>query len=102
MSGGSYDYKFRELQDTYVGRMHDIELDSLMKDLIPLLKSLEWWQSGDIGQDDYREEVKNFKTKWLSRKSDERIRELINNALRDAREKLETALLFSPEKEDYL
>lgn len=101
MSGGAYDYKFEELKNTYVGRMHDIELDALMKDLIPLLKALEWWQSGDTNQEDYRSAVKNFKDKWISTEPKDRVSRLIDEALADAEDKLKTSLLYKLEREDY-
>lgn len=101
MSGGAYDYKFEELKDTYVGRMHDIELDALMKDLIPLLKELEWWQSGDTNQNDYRSVVKKFKDKWLSIEPKDRINRLIDETLSEASAKLKTSLLYELEREDY-
>lgn len=101
MSGGAYDYKFEELKNTYVGRMHDIELDTLMKDLIPLLKALEWWQSGDTSQEDYRSAVKNFKDKWISTEPKDRVSRLIDEALVDAEDKLKTSLLYKLEREDY-
>lgn len=101
MSGGAYDYKFEGLKHTYVGRMHDIELDALMKDLIPLLKALEWWQSGDTSQEDYRSAVKNFKDKWISTEPKDRVNRLIDEALADAEDKLKTSLLYKLEREDY-
>lgn len=101
MSGGAYDYKFEELKETYVGRMHDVEFDTLMKDLIPLLKALEWWQSGDTSQEDYRLAVKKFKDKWLSADNKERVTRLINKTIADAEDKLKTSLLYKLEREDY-
>lgn len=101
MSGGAYDYKFEELKHTYVGKMHDIELDALMKDLIPLLKELEWWQSGDTSQEDYRSAVKKFKDKWLSTEPKDRVNRLIDETLSEASEKLKTSLLYELEREDY-
>ena len=45
MSGGSYNYLYSQIEDEYVGRMYDIELNDMMKDLTKLLKILEWWRS---------------------------------------------------------
>lgn len=101
MSGGAYDYRFEEIRDTYVGKMHDIELDKLMKDLVVLLKALEWWQSGDTGQEIYRETVKAFKEKWLGVSQEERITRLIKDVLGEIEDKLKEALLFKLEKEDF-
>jgi hypothetical protein len=66
MSGGSFDYLFYRVEDTYSGEMRDKELNKLMDDLIKVLHDLEWWQSGDISEEDYRKTVIEFKTKWLS------------------------------------
>lgn len=101
MSGGAYDYKFEEIRDTYVGRMHDIELDKLMKDLVVLLKALEWWRSGDTGQETYREAVSIFKEKWLGISQEERVTRLIEDSLGEVEDKLKEALLFKLEKEDF-
>lgn len=66
MSGGAYDYLCYRVQETYIGEMYDIELDDMMKDLCKVLHDLEWWQSGDISEEDYRKRVSEFKKKWFS------------------------------------
>ena len=65
MSGGSYNYMFGRVEDEYVGRMYDPILNEMMKDLVAVLYNLEWWQSGDIGEEDYRKTVKKFKEKYF-------------------------------------
>ena len=65
MSGGSYNYEFIRVEDEYVDKMFDDELNSLMKDLVKLLHDLEWWQSSDYGEEDYRKTVDKFKKKYL-------------------------------------
>ena len=65
MSGGSFNYLYSMVEYTYVRHMEDEELDSLMADLCELLHDLEWYVSGDIDEEDYRESVREFKTKWL-------------------------------------
>ena len=67
MSGGSYNYKFYVLEEYYVGKMYDTELDEMLKDLIEVLHDVEWWQSCDISEEDYRETVNKFKKKWFKR-----------------------------------
>lgn len=67
MSGGSYDYKYYILDDYYVGRMYDQELNEMIKDLVEVLHDVEWWQSCDISEEDYRETVNKFKKKWFKR-----------------------------------
>lgn len=65
MSGGSYNYMYSRINDEYVGRMHDLQLDEMMKDLVDLLHDLEWWQSCDCDEKRYREAVIKFKKKWF-------------------------------------
>lgn len=45
--------------------MYDPELDELIKDLAEVLHDLEWWQSGDTVEEDYRRTVRSFKAKWF-------------------------------------
>lgn len=67
MSGGSMNYLYMTIIDSCVGRMEDKILDALMLDLSEVIHDLEWWGSGDIGEEDYRETVRKFKSKWLSK-----------------------------------
>lgn len=65
MSGGSFDYMYGRIEETYVGEMQDADLDEMMKDLCDLLHDLEWWQSCDYSEEQYRNSAKAFKQKWL-------------------------------------
>ena len=65
MSGGSYSYMCYRINDEYVGRMFDSQLNAMMKDLVDLLHDLEWWQSCDCDEERYRETVTKFKKKWF-------------------------------------
>jgi len=71
MSGGSYNYACWTVENEYEGAMYDEELNLFIPDLVKVLKDLEWWQSGDIGEDDYRKSVKDFKEKWFNGKTKE-------------------------------
>lgn len=73
-SGGSYDYKFYTVDEYYNGKMYDLELNDLINDLIPLLKSVEWWQSGDTNEEDYRKDIDAFKKKWFETPRRERLK----------------------------
>lgn len=77
-SGGSYDYMFYKIKDTYCNKMFDIEMNHFMEDFVKLLKELEWWKSDDIAEEDYRKALKEFKTKWFG-KNDKRIKDIINH-----------------------
>lgn len=65
MSGGSFDYEYSKIEDLYVGEMQDADLDEMMKDLCKVLHDLEWWQSCDYSEEDYRKSANAFKRKWL-------------------------------------
>ena len=65
MSGGSHNYAYGTIEDTYVDEMHDPILNEMMRDLVNVLYDLEWWQSGDYGEEKYRETVKEFKEKYF-------------------------------------
>ena len=89
MSGGSYDYMYSRVEDEYVGRMYDAELDELIKDLVPVLKAVEWWQSCDNCEETYRKAVLKFKKKWLADDiRTERLGEIINGKVEALREEL--------------
>lgn len=53
------------IEDEYVGKMYDSQLNAMMKDLVDLLRDLEWWQSCDYSEKTYRESVVKFKKKWF-------------------------------------
>lgn len=84
MSGGSYDYTCFKIKEQYVGAMHDDELNEMMKDLYEVLHDVEWWQSCDIGENDYRATVEAFKSKWFG-KRDENLRKALARRLEAAK-----------------
>ena len=88
MSGGSYNYECYRVEEEYVGAMHDAELDEMMKDLVKVLHDVEWWQSCDIGEDDYRKTVKDFKDKWFNADRCERLKPIIDRRINEVRTEL--------------
>ena len=88
MSGGSYSYKYCEVDDYYVGAMYDEELNEMMKDLVKVLHDVEWWQSCDIGEDSYRKTVKEFKDKWFNSDRSERLKPIIDRRINEVRTEL--------------
>jgi hypothetical protein len=91
MSGGSYNYTCFRIEEEYVGHMHDAELDELMKDIYKVTHDLEWWQSCDIGEDDYRKTVLAFKKKWFG-KRDERLKGIIETKCAELKAELLTMI----------
>jgi hypothetical protein len=87
MSGGSYDYTCYKVEDTYSGKMFDVELDEMVLDLSNLLHDLEWWQSGDINENDYRKTVQEFKNKWFGTR-DNNLRRLIQQEFDKFKERI--------------
>ena len=88
MSGGSYNYIYSRLSMECAGEMKDAEMDDLIKDLCEVLHDLEWWQSGDIGEEDYRKTLSEFKTKWLGGNREERLKGYIDKQLSVTRSRL--------------
>ena len=59
----------------------DAEISELIYDVFCLMHSYDWYKSGDIGEEDYRESVKYFKNKWFKTDEQTRIKTLIDNEL---------------------
>ena len=87
-SGGSYDYKFYVVDEYYNGRMYDLELNELIKDLVPILKSVEWWQSADTSEENYRKDVAEFKKKWFGTPRKDRLKTLIDKHIEETKKEL--------------
>ena len=81
MSGGSYNYQYSQVDEEYVGHMHDKELDDMMKDLVDVLHDLEWWQSDDHSEEQYRKTVREFKVKWFNTDRNERLTKYVDEAM---------------------
>ena len=64
MSGGSFNYGYLELE-RYIGKMKDRQLNKMLKDLAEVLHDIEWFEDGDIAEEDYRKTVTEFKKKWF-------------------------------------
>ena len=89
MSGGSLEYVCFDIENKLVGKMQDPELDMLVKDLADLARSLEWYLSGDNNKEQYRDDVKTFKEKWLSPGSQkQRYVDIIDDSITELKHKL--------------
>lgn len=78
MSGGAlFDYRYPCFDDA-VGKWGDAEVEELYRDLFVggefsvrgyggLAQSLDFWLSGDTGEEDYRDALSRFKAKWFHR-----------------------------------
>lgn len=88
MSGGSHGYVYYQMEEYLDGQMRDLEMNELVKDLIKVAHDLEWWDSSDICEDDYRKTVRAFKAKWFGNR-DKRLITYINESC----EKLKAELI---------
>lgn len=88
MSGGSMDYIYSRIQENCVGRMGDVELNKLMKDIADLLYEREWYTSGDTGEDDWEKAKNKFKNKWLRGGSEERLKKFVEQEAERLKEEL--------------
>ena len=68
MSGGSFNYEYYRFNETYSGSMNDPILNELVEDLTNVLHDLEWYESGDYSETQYRETANEFKDKWIRKK----------------------------------
>lgn len=99
MSGGSYNYSYCTVEEHYVGRMHDVELNEMMSDLVEVLHDVEWWQSSDISEEDYRKTVSDFKKKWFKR-SPVKVKEFIEKEFTNKKEELLKQLNYLESEEE--
>lgn len=88
MSGGSYNYIYSKLSVECEGEMHDAEMNDLIKDLCEVLHDLEWWQSGDYSENQYRETVSEFKKKWFKGDRSTRLKSYIDEQIGMVRNQL--------------
>ena len=88
MSGGSHNYIYSRLSHECEGEMHVAEMNDLIKDLCEVLHDLEWWQSGDYSEDQYRKTVSEFKKKWFKVDRSTRLKGYIDDQIEAVRRKL--------------
>ena len=88
MSGGSRDYICYKIENELCGRMYDDELNDLMEDVSKLAHDVEWFDSSDIGEDDYMKTVTEFKQKWLKGDRQTRLKSYIDRQIEDIRKKM--------------
>lgn len=68
--------------------MEDIELSDLIYDVFCLIHSADWYKSGDNSEETYRNDVEAFKQKWFKNKRSDRLKEYVDAAVEELRDKL--------------
>lgn len=76
----------------WLNPMQDKELSELVFDVFCLLHSLDWYTSGDTGEETYREDVDYFKRKWLVKRGSKKVAEEIDKSLEELRRELNKSL----------
>jgi hypothetical protein len=78
MSGGSMDYFFGRMEEiTHL--IPDLEIRALWKDLCTLMHDIEWYTSGDYGDETYSKAVMKFKNKWFGPAREEILKQVLND-----------------------
>ena len=62
-----YNYKYSSIRDTYKGELENPLLEDLLEDVVELLRSLEWYKSGDTSQETYHQNIDIFIEKWIKK-----------------------------------
>jgi hypothetical protein len=68
--------------------MYDAEMNDMIRDLCKVLHDLEWWQSGDISEKEYRVTLSKFKQKWFHGDREERLKRYIDEQTNIVRRQL--------------
>ena len=100
MSGGSYNYICYKLEEECNGAMYDAEMNDLIKDLCEVLHDLEWWQSGDSSENQYRNTLTKFKAKWFKGSRKQRLKGYIDEQISIVRSQLYSLIGETQESED--
>ena len=91
MSGGAYNYVYCKLQDA-AQCTRDKEIEMLLDDLADLMKSEEWYVSGDTSYEEWDEDRKAFKEKWFKGAREERLKEIIEREFNRVKREMEDML----------
>ena len=123
MSGGRFNYKQFDIADEVYGYdvglsygqdgfkqakeavsrdpFEDVEMSEIFWDMLCVLQSLDWYESGDTSESTYRADVAYFKKKWLGKPPEKRIGSIINRSVEKMKDDISTAFqdrtMFSEE-----
>ena len=94
MSGGWFSYRDMDLKTEIFGyadepgnQLQDREITALVWDVLDLLHTFDWAACGDLSMEDYVAAKAEFRRKWLGNRG-VRVRRVVDDALRQAREEL--------------
>lgn len=99
MSGGSLNYIYHQIEDV-ANYVPDPEIRQLTKDFSSLLKSLEWYLSGDTCEGEWLLDVSEFRGKWLRGQNDENLKTIFYEKLESTKNDFEEAMGIAKHCED--
>ena len=121
MSGGHFEYKQYNIAEQLYGYgmslsygqdgfdqskkaaklnpFHDVEISEMFWDMLVLVQSLDWYESGDNGLFTYSTDVDTFKEKWFGKTDKDRAKHIIDNCLETARDDIYQAMGIPKPKE---
>ena len=79
--------------------LEDLVMSELVFDVFCVLHSYDWYACSDTCEETYRADVQRFKDKWLKPMRGERAKEIVDDELNAARERLYQAFGIKEEKE---
>lgn len=95
MSGGHFEHRDISLKNEMFGYgsekwsnvFEDREISELVWDLLDLIHTFDYYICDDIGKEQYLEEKKKFKNKWL-KNSGVRVRRIVDESIHSLKEEL--------------
>ena len=72
----------------------DKMLSEMVYDMFCLLHSLDWYLSGDTGEEDYLEDAAYFKSKWLGTPVQDIVNREIDKACEEVKEDMKNTVLW--------
>ena len=73
--------------------MEDRQLSELVFDVLCLIYSADWYQSGDTSEETYQEDVAYFKQKWVFQSTEKMTKAEIDKSVEALREELYQSLM---------
>lgn len=93
---GFENYKYARKTDPFF----DKQISELVWDVFVLIHSVDWYASGDTGEEDYRKDVRFFKEKWFGKTPEEFAKREIEKTLAEAKEELYQSFGIATRKEE--
>lgn len=97
MSGGhfNHNYSYMTMQsdifgygDKYTNAFEDVEISELVWDVFNLIHDFDWYASRDTCEETWLKKKAEFKKKWFQSERKDRIKRIVDNALKNTKEEL--------------